>query len=378
MAYDVESSPEGLNRGRLAAAALAVGGGLLAVVVTVWTLARFWELGSQSKPPPTLTDFVGTAALLLAGWGLGLLLWGAAEMLHQLADLVETLRSQAAATRGGWAPDPGVRPRPAEGRSDPQAHMLEELVHLTRELRDIELLSGPERAARLQHESDELVRQLETDIPALLREHNLQEAQQRLQRARQRFPALPHWSALAAQIEQARAKFETHDLDLASREVEDLAALGAWERAVDIVRTLHQRHPDSEQVAELTRRVALGRERATAEERARLMSQAQAATDRHQWGDALRLVETLLTKFPGSAEAQELRTQLSTLKANVEIQKRHEMENEIRELIKAQRFVQALHIAHDLIDRYPDSPQAHALRDQIPRLELKAAELAAS
>jgi outer membrane protein assembly factor BamD (BamD/ComL family) len=377
MANEVDSAPEKLNRGRFAAAALAVGGGLLAVVATIWTLARFWELSRQPQPP-TLSEFLATAALLLAGWGLGLLLWGAAEILHQLADLLEALRSHAPASVSGMAGDVTLRSRPADARSDPQAQMLEELVHLTRELRDIELLSGPERAARLKHESDELVRQLETDIPALLREHNLQEAQQRLQRARQRFPALPHWHALADQIEQARAKFETHDLDLASREVEDLAALGAWDRAVDIVRTLRQRHPDSEQVAELTRRVAIGRERAAAEERARLMSQAQVATDRREWGDALRLVETLLTRFPGSAEAQELRLQIPTLKANVEIQKRHEMENEIRELVKAQQFARALHIAHDLVDRYPDSPQAHALRDQIPRLELKAAETAAS
>ena len=34
----------GLNLGQMVAAALAVGGGLLAVVATVWTVARFWLL----------------------------------------------------------------------------------------------------------------------------------------------------------------------------------------------------------------------------------------------------------------------------------------------------------------------------------------------
>ncbi len=370
MAELQETAPVGVSRGRLAAAAMVVGGGLLAVVATVWTLARFWELSIQAKPPPSVSDFVTAAGLLLAGWGFSVLLWGAAEILRGLELVQEKLEASISA-----APL-GARLRAADVQGDQQAHWLEELVHLTRELRDIELLSEPERAARLQHEAEELVRQLEHEIPALLREHNLPEAQQRLQRARRRFPSLGHWDALARQIEQARAKFETHDLEFAAREVDDLAALGAWDRAVDVVRTLRQHHPASEKVAELTRRVAVARDKATAEERARLMSQAQDATNRRQWGQALRLVETVVARFPGSAEAHELRTQLPTLRANAEIQKRQELEAQIRTLLKEHRFSDALRIANELIEQYPGSPQAHALREQIlPRLEQRAAEV---
>ncbi len=367
MADPEETAAVGVSRGRLAAAAMAVSGALLAIVVTLWTLARFYELSIQTKPPG-VSDFLATAALLLAGWGFFVLLWGAAEILRGMERVLEKLERNV-----GVAPL-GVRVRGAEATSDQQTHSLEELVQLTRELRDIELLSEPERAARLKHESDELVQQLENDIPSLLREHNLQEAQQRLQRARRRFPTLAHWDALAGQIEQARAQFETHDLEVATREVDDLAALGAWDRATDVLRTLRQRHPDSEQVAELTRRVAVARDRATAEERARLMSQAQDATNRRQWAQALRLVEAVITRFPGSAEAHELRLQLPTLRANAEIQERQELETQIRNLFKEHRFPEALRIANQLIERYPESPQAHALREQIlPRL--RAAEV---
>ena len=370
MAEPEAMAPAGVNRGRLAAAAMVVIGGLLATVVTVWTVARFWELSIQSKPLPTWSDSVAAAGLFFAGWGFAVLLWGAAEILRGVEQVLEKLEANSGVA------SPGARMRTVDAQADQQAHWLEELVHLTRELRDIELLSEPERAARLKHESDELVQQLGHDIPALLREHNLQEAQQRLQRARRRFPSLAQWDALARQIEQARAQFETHDLEMATREVDDLAALGAWERAVDIVRTLRQRHPTSEKVAELTRRVALARDKATAEERARLMSQAQDATNRRQWGQALRLVETVITRFPGSAEAHELRIQLSTVRTNAEIQRRQEMEAQIRGLLKEHHFSDALRIANELIEQYPESPQAHALREQIlPRLEQRAAEV---
>lgn len=370
--YEEPNAPQGLNAGRLAAAAMALGAALLAVVTTVWALVRFWEISHSRQP--TAGDVVAAAALMLAGWALSLLLWGMAEILRRLDEVLEALR-----TGTGVAPPASTpltaRARPLELRPDQQAHMLEELVHLTREVRDIGLLSESERSARLQHEAGELVKQLETDVPALLREHKLQEASDLVQRARRRFPALPNWDAWAEQVEQARAKLEAHDVALAAREVDDLTALGAWDRVTEVVRRVRHRHPASEQVVELERRVALARERATAEERARLMSQAQDATSRRDWPRALELVETLLARFPGSPEAQELRQQAPTLKANVEIHTRQVMEADIRNLVKQQRFAEALRIANELIDRYPDSPQATALRDQLPRLQQKAAEV---
>ncbi|MEW6250231.1 MAG: hypothetical protein AB1716_06270 [Planctomycetota bacterium] len=382
--YQDTEVPEGQGAGRFAAIVMSIGAALLAVAVTVWTIARYWELSqlaarsaAAETPGPTSGDFVLPAAWLLAGLGFAALLWGGAEMLRRLEDL-------ASATRASPGPIPAItaaapaalRMRAGEARAEQQAQLLEELVELMREVRDIELLSDQERAARLQHEAGQLVAQLERDIPALLREHNLREAQRRLDRARQRFPSLPNWDALARQIEQARAKFEEHDLEVATREIDDFAALGAWDRAAEVVRELRQRHPESDKVKELVRRVAVGRERATAEERARLMSQAQDATNRHDWPRASELVELLLARFPGSPEARDLRQQLPTLKANVEIQQRQQMEAQIRDLIRQQRFPDALRIAHDLIERYPQSPQAAALRTQLPRLEERAAQMA--
>ena len=322
-----------------------------------------------------MREFLWAVAALLLGWGLGALLWGVAEVLRRLDD---ALSATGGGVRGPTAV--GLDLGPA-GTVDPagerQTHLLEELVHLTRELRDIELLSDAERATRQREEAAELIKRLEQEIPVLLREHNLTEAESRLRRARQRFPALPQWTTLAEQLEQARAKFEAHDLALATREVDDLAALGAWDRAVELVRDLRQRHPHSEKVSELVRRVATGRERASAEERARLMSRAQDATTRREWREALQAVETVIARFPDSAEAHDLRLQLPTLKANVEIQTRHEMETTIRELIRDQRFSEALRIARELIARYPDSPQAAVLREQLHRLEQRAAEMPA-
>jgi len=343
---------------------------LLVIVATIWALARFVDLSHQAQPPPTAADFLAAAAALFVGWGLGLLLWGVAEILRRVEDLLAS-PGGLSATHSTGAHSTTVLPW--QQQPDKQSKLLEELVHLTRELRDIELLSEEERAARLRHEADELVRQLEHDIPALLREHNLSEAQRRLQAAQQRFPNLPQWQTLGELVEQARAKFEAHDLARATREVDELIALGAWDRAAEVVRDLRQRHPHAEGVAELARRVTVGRDRVRAEERARLMSRAQEATNRRDWKEALRLVELIIAQYPESAEAHDLRLQLPTLRANVEVQLRQEMEEQIRGLIQQRRFAEALRIARELVERYPHSPQAAVLREQMHKLEQRAA-----
>lgn len=367
--------PENVNHGRLTAVALVVGGILLGVVTAIWTIARFAELSLQAEPGPTFAEYVGTAALLLVGWGFGLVMVGVAVLLHRLEDLAQSVES---APRRAVAPlgVPLGEPRAVAIDQNHQAQLLEELVHLTRELREIELLSESDRQARLQAEAEELVRQLELDIPALLREHKLEQAAFRLVRARQRFPSMPQWDVLAEKVEQTRAQFETHDVDVASREIDDLLALGAWDRAERVAQDLRQRHPRAERVSELIRRVAVARDRATADERSRLMSKAQDATTRHEWRVALNHVHEVLKRFPNSPEARDLRLQLPTLEANVEIQTRQEMESQIRDLIKAQRFREALGMSHELIEKYPNSPQASVLREQLPRLEQRAHEAA--
>ncbi len=46
----------------------------------------------------------------------------------------------------------------------------------------------------------------------------------------------------------------------------------------------------------------------------------------------------------------------------------------LRTLLKEHRVADAMRISNELIAQYPDSPQAHALREQIlPRLEQRAA-----
>jgi hypothetical protein len=196
-----------------------------------------------------------------------------------------------------------------------------------------------------------------------------------VQIARARFPATPGWELLQQQIDTMRASVETRDVDTAVRQVSDLVALGAWERATEVVQDLLHRHPTAARAQELSRKLAAERERAESDQRAKLLAQAQEATNVRDWHAALATAGTLIQKYPRSPEAEALRQQLPVLRENAEIQTRQRMETEIRELVKQQRFDAAIRVGREVLQRFPNSPQAHALREQLPRLEHKAIEL---
>jgi tetratricopeptide (TPR) repeat protein len=356
----------GLSKTRLLAAFLEVGGALVALATLGWAIHAFWTVSRQDQP--SSGDFVTAVALLVAGGGGGLLLWSLAEIIRKLDTLPEILERQAAAT-------PSTTPQRPATTTSPSADSpaFDELVTLLREVRDISLLDGGQRTMRLEAQGKDALRRIEHEVPALLREHSWLEARRLVQEARERFPSFSEWDALEEQIEKVRAEVEARDVEAATRQVNDLAALGAWARAMDVANDLLHRHPDSTRARDLAKRARFEREKVEAEQRARLMALAQEAANRHNWSAALQAANTILQRFPRSPEAAALQLQIPTLRENVEIETRRNMEAQIRDLIKQQRYTEALRVARELMEQYPHSPQTEALRSQLPRLEERAA-----
>ncbi|MFH1746047.1 MAG: hypothetical protein ABIG44_03270 [Planctomycetota bacterium] len=361
-----------INKTRAVAVALAIGGALLAAVTLIWAIARYAELSHAEKF--SVAGFFQTTALLFGGAALGLLLWGTAEVLRRLDSLLEVLRDSRSSVSG----DSTVYGLPVHAPATLEApnemiSAMKELVRLTHEVRDIALLSEPERAARLQAQGQTLVRQLQQRIPALLNEHKWVDARRLVQHARERFPNFSEWTELEKRIEAMRTSVEARDTENTARQISDLIALEAWDRAMSVLHELQERHPNSTKVQELVRRTTIQHEKANAEQRARLMAQAQEAVNTKDYNRALGLANTLIRQYSGSSEAEALRQQMPTLTENAQIQARQQMETEYRELTKSHQYNEALILAREMIERYPNSPQAEALRAQLPRLEARAA-----
>ncbi|MBL8878699.1 MAG: tetratricopeptide repeat protein [Phycisphaerales bacterium] len=359
-----------VSRSRIVSSALEAISVIVVAASLVWAVERFWTASQAEKP--AFGDFVSTVLMLVSSWAAGLLLWGIAEMIRKLDALLAAYHDFAAHPHVITVGDGTAVSGGAEGRGR-ESPVFQELASLLREVRDITLLNDAERSKRLEMQARGTARRLTDEVPALLREHNWIEAQRRVQEARERFPTLTEWDALERQIEQVRSQVEARDLESATRQVNDLAALGAWERAYEVVLELMERHPNSPKTADLAKRVSQERERSEAESRARLMAQAQEAVHSRDWNGAMTLAGQLIERYPRSPEAHALRIQIPTLRENAEIQTRKYLEAEIRKHIEEHRYRDAVRLANELIERYPDSPQAQVLREQYEKLAEKAA-----
>jgi outer membrane protein assembly factor BamD (BamD/ComL family) len=366
--YDEFSERESLSRSRWVEAWLEYGGWVVIGIALVWGITALVQISQADET--SARAVLAALAKMLGGIWAGVALWGLGIVLRRLV-AIQRAGEQAAMSHRELA---AGRPRAAAsdarlGASDDE---LDELVVLLREVRDISLLNEEQRSLRLQAQGKAVLSMLQREVPVLLREHNWIEARNRVEEARERFPTFSEWDALEQQIEQMRAQVEARDIEAAERQIDDLSSLGAWDRVAEVMNELLERHPDAPRVNELAQRLRAQRNKAEAEQRAGLMARAQEASNNREWKAALTAATSLIQRYPKSPEAQALRMQLPTLQENAEIQTRQQMETQIRDLIKEHRFDEALRVAHELLDQYPESPQANVLRDQLPRLEEKA------
>lgn len=368
--YDEFDERVGLSPSRSVGACLEIGGWVVIIATVVWGIAALVQV-TQAEETSAREVLSVLARMFVGAWG-GVALWGLGLALRRLV-AIQRASEQAAVSHRELA---AGRPRLSAAESLlGESDELDELVVLLREVRDISLLNEEQRSLRLQAQGKAVLSMLQREVPVLLREHNWIEARNRVEEARERFPTFSEWDALEQQIEQMRTQVEARDIEGAERQINDLSSLGAWDRVAEVMNELLERHPDAPRVHDLAQRLRAQRNKAEAEQRARLMAQAQEASNDREWKAALTAATSLIQRYPKSPEAQALRMQLPTLQENAEIQTRQQMETQIRDLIKEHRFDEALSIAHELLDQYPGSPQAGVLRDQLPRLEEKAAAM---
>ncbi|RMF83190.1 MAG: hypothetical protein D6744_05155, partial [Planctomycetota bacterium] len=299
---ELDEATDHSRAGRVVAMLDIVGWVVLAPAVVVAGM-YVYEAGQVGAEGQWARLVFRALAWVLAGGSVSVLMWGLAELIRRSERIqyttdtaVEHLRRMtqgAAAARAGGG---------LVGTSE-----LDELVLLLREVRDISLLNDEQRAMRLNAQGRAVLEMLQREVPVLLREHNWIEARNRVQEARERFPSFKEWDALEKQIEQMRTQVEQHDIDAAQRQIQDLTSLGAWDRVDEVLKELLERHPDSQRALDLAQELRSQRNRALAEQRAKLMAQAQEAANNRDWAVALNAATALVQRFPKSPEAQALR-----------------------------------------------------------------------
>lgn len=267
--------------------------------------------------------------------------------------------------RGGV---PNGEPGVAEGGAAHHSGQWQELLLLVRDIRDNTLLSDEERSAKKLRVRDDELRQARTLLKAKIERGEFAEARQLAINVAGQFPGDPEAAALAGQVEQAREKRESSDIAQCVKQVNDLINISAWQRARALAEQLVEQHPESTDARQLVARIDRDFQLFQEQQRQRMYAEIQRYVSRRRWGEALAAAQTFIERFPSNEESEALRLQIPTLQQNAEIAVRQQLEQEIMELAKHGRYIEAEALARRVIEKYPTSPQAADLRKQLPRL----------
>lgn len=244
-----------------------------------------------------------------------------------------------------------------------------EIVQALHDIRDYTLMSDEQRREKKAHYDEEQWRQGRARLESALAAHDFSAARRVAEDLARRFSNRAEAAALPGEVETARERFESSDVVTTTKQVNDLINIAAWQRARDVAQQLQQRHPDSSEARQLLLRIEREHNLAQGEQQRRMAAEVQRYVSRRRWEEALAAAKTFIERFPQTADAEALRLQLPTLETNAEIERRQQLEARIMDLTRHGRYIQAVDLARQVIAQYPGSPQAEALRSQLARLE---------
>jgi len=369
-----QSDPTPPARGRFLVA-MATLVAILGIAVTLIQFAGVFEAEGGFRWARTARPLF---SLLVTAACVGVIV-GLSGLQAALARIRAT-EQQRANSGAGDAPAPG-RSRSSESAADktllaglsPDAATADahwqEIVTLLRDIRDHSLLSEAQRAEKLARIADEDIGRGMMRVSNLLEGNHFIQARQLVAELARRFPNRPDVDQLAAKVEETRQRTEAQDVAAFTKRIEEWISMSAWDRAASAATELIERHPGNLDAKQLAERVDREHELFLGEQRQRLYAEIQRLCNRKRWREAFSGAKTFIERFPNCSDAETLRMQITTLQNNAEVEDRQTIDSEITDLAKHGRYIEAYNLALHLIQTYPGTPHADALKSQLPRLK---------
>ena len=348
-----------------------------------WTVALLWVLGlllwffsglcvgtyAVIAPGDVGGEYwLPRLAMLIAGVVLGALAIGLALACKYLfsaavsAKLMERMMRDLAQKR----------PEMTAGAAEVGGASHEEVVSLLSEIMENTLLGDSEKAAKRQLAKKHRQQALRREIEALIKAGKYRDSNERLEEFRLRYADDPSVAELEAQLSEALRQHEHTEIANISEQVQRYMGLGLWERAMELARGLAEQFPENPEASRLPETVRIEQGAGQRQEQQRLYREIEHIVARKHWRQALRAAETLMENHPDSPEALRLRDQIEELRRNAAIAERKEWETRIAEHITTGRHREAYALAVELMEKYPDSPQADEIRKRLDQLKSRA------
>lgn len=345
----------------------------LGVVFALW-----WGFFQGPFPQRIISPGVDAILFLLAGvtvaagcWAGTLLLRRQYEQSRRLAHLEDKISSAIEGPALPAEPVTQMHAAPALSSADPET--LRQILEHLDDLRASVLLSETDR----QEKRRRLAAQQATRQAELAREHlaagRLEEADAALARLASDFPDEPSLAPLREQLTAARKRRTEEAVRGQVQRASDLMAVARFDEALGVATDLASAHPDQQDAMTLLERVKREAQTFELEQRKRLMSEVHAAADARTWRHALAVAHRLKEKYPDSPEAGQIRGLLPTIVDNARIEEVRELRDRFLDMVDRRRYAEAVQTAHQIITDFPETAAAEELRPQMPRLQDLAA-----
>lgn len=253
-----------------------------------------------------------------------------------------------------------------------------ESVKLLEEIREILLLPEQARSRRFKSlVKKEFKRHLDA-AERLIAAREFHQAREQLKTLTDRFGTNDQVKEMEDKLEKTVQIAQQSDVQRGSEEIEDLLGLAQFDDAEQLARELIEKYPSAEEPRQWLEHIQEQRQQFETEHRQQMHDQIQQYVNDRQWIKALESARQFVETFPKGQDADALREQMETLEANADIQSRQEVEKQYKDYLSEKKYWEALSLARHIINEYPLSPQADALRGQIARVEELARQQRAS
>jgi outer membrane protein assembly factor BamD (BamD/ComL family) len=286
-----------------------------------------------------------------------------AELQSSLPALIAEALQQAVAE---------TKPPATENSAQTNQH-LQRLIKLMEEMKELSMLDDSQRQNRRQQNNNRRKNTRLEEAEALLEQNNWAQADALLHLMESLHPGDPEVLALRNRLDDTRLLHQNTDWDQLNRQVADLLALSQYPQAIEAIDLFLGKHPAHSECRQMADRVRQEHQAHLDTHSNRLYEQIKSAVETRQWRTALDGIQDFLDRYPDHPRAEKIRKQIRVIQKNAEIEERHEQEDRIKELIAAKRFGEAADLSEELLQRFPDSPQAAYLTDLLPKLRERSA-----
>jgi hypothetical protein len=351
---------------------LLILGALVAVVG--FSGATIYVVIAMGGGPLGPMQWLCALGILLAGLSLGAGMWALSwvvRIMYELRLFQQHVLVQAShaepvrPTKPAWSqPSPKV----ATPIEQEQAQLMARLTGTLEEIHLNLLLTPAQRDAKRLRLQDQKSVQLADEVAKAIIARDFVGAQAALDKLVSQVPDDAKYPVLKKQLEDARADAQAKELAEQTRLAKDLMAVGDFGEAARVAQELVKRYPGLDQAKELAQTVSREAAAFGLEQRTRLYAEVEQAARARRWRPALAAGKRLMQLYPGSEQADAVAAQVPTLEENARLEEVRELRDRIRDLLERRRFNDAISLAQDVVKRFPGTQAAAELSSQMDRL----------